>query len=344
MNGRAGSSRALQSIGSPPLAGCYDPRVAIGPIVFFGTPDFALPALDALVSAGRAPDLVVAQPSRPAGRGRRLREPPVARRARELGLEVEQPDRVGSEEFLARLRGRDPDLAVVVAFGQIFPPELLSIPRRGCLNVHGSLLPRHRGAAPIQAAIRERDRVTGVTTMMMDEGLDTGPILGRGTTELGGRETAGELSARLAHLGAAVLLETLSGLEAGTVVRAPQADDGVSYAPRLTKGDGRIDWRLEPAEVDALIRSVTPWPGAFSYLGGQRVKILAARVGEGGEPMAEPGTVVSWDESGIEVACGNGGLVRIERLQKAGKRPLAAGDFARGERLEPGSRFDSPEP
>src|SRR5690349_7926072 len=250
-------------------------------LIFFGTPDFALPTLQALVAAGRAPQLVVTQPDRPAGRGQRVQAGAVARWAREQGLEVWQPAKVRDPEAIARVAEMKPDLAVVAAFGQIFPRALLDLPRHGCINVHASLLPRHRGAAPVQAALLAGDAETGVSIMRMDAGLDTGPVLLQGPTRLAGHETAGELAARLAHLGAGLLLEALAGIEAGTLTARPQPADGATYAPRLQKEQGRIAWSDPAEQLYRRLRAFSPWPGVTTELTGKPLKLLWGR------PLAE---------------------------------------------------------
>jgi methionyl-tRNA formyltransferase len=305
---------------------------------FFGTPDFALPTLQALVSAGRAPAVVVTQPDRPAGRGQRVQAPPVAQWARDRGLEVWQPAKVRDAEVVERVRALALDLVVVAAFGQIFPRQLLQAPRLGCINVHASLLPRHRGAAPVQAALLAGDEETGVSIMRMEEGLDSGPVLLRARTRVMGSETAGELLPRLAHLGAAAMLEALAGLEAGTLVETPQPEEGVTYAPRLTKEQGRADWaRPAPALVRQL-RAFTPWPGVSAELAGAPIKLLQAR------PLDErsgaaAGSVLGMRDGALAVACGEGTVLALERLQRPGKRPLPASELLRGERLHAGAQF-----
>jgi methionyl-tRNA formyltransferase len=248
----------------------YHPSVTqrIERIAFFGTPDFALPTLQALVAAGRAPLVIVTQPDRPAGRGQHVQSPAVARWAREQGLEVWQPAKVRADEAIARVAALSLDVAVVAAFGQIVPKALLELPRHGCINVHASLLPRHRGAAPVQAALLAGDAETGVSIMRMDEGLDTGPVLLQAKTRLAGHETAGELLPRLAHLGAGALLEALSRLEAGTLEDRAQGDGEATHAPRLRKEQGRADWRLPATAIFRQLRAFTPWPGVTADLGG----------------------------------------------------------------------------
>ncbi len=317
--------------------------------IFFGTPEFAVPALAALVTAGYPPRAVISQPARPFGRGHKLRQPPVAAWALDHGLEVLQPEKVNRKSFRAELAALAPDVAVVAAFGQIFRPRLLALPRHGCLNLHASLLPRYRGAAPIQAAIAAGETVTGVTTMVMDRGLDTGPILLQEELEIGPAETSPELARRLADRGATLMAETLRALEAGELTPREQQDELASYAPQLTKADGIVDWQLAATEIADRLRAYTPWPGQSSFLRGQRVKLLAARpLGEAvGDPS--PGEVLEPRGAGlpdgrlIPVACGGKTLLGLERLQLAGKKPVSAADFANGQRLEAGECFGAGE-
>ncbi|HEV7503763.1 MAG TPA: methionyl-tRNA formyltransferase [Thermoanaerobaculia bacterium] len=311
---------------------------AIDRIVFFGTPEFAVPTLAALVAAGRAPVRVVTQPARPAGRGQRLQDPPVARWARERGLPVSQPERVREPAFLEELASLTPDVAVVVAFGQIFPRPLLDLPRLGCINLHASLLPRWRGASPIQAAVAAGDARTGVSTMLMGAGLDTGPVLLEEATEIGPRETAGDLSRRLAEAGGALMVRTLQELERGLLVPRPQPPEGATYASRLTRESGRIDWSLTALEIHHRLRAYTPWPGLTAELRGAPVKIPAAEVLEGGAAEAAPGTYLGLRGGRLAVACG-GSVLGIVELQRPGKWALRAPDFANGERLQVGERF-----
>jgi methionyl-tRNA formyltransferase len=322
----------------------------ISRLAFFGTPDFAVPTLDALVRRGRAPLLVVAQPDRPAGRGGRLQRPPVARYANAENLPLAQPEKVRDPEFLARVEALDLDVAIVVAFGQIFPVRLLAAPRLGCVNLHASRLPAYRGAAPIQAAIAAGETATGVTTMRMEQGLDTGPILLQEKVPIGLDETAAELSPRLAAVGARLILETLDRLEAGDLAAVAQEDGRASYAPRLAKDAGRVDWSLSARTLADRLRAYTPWPGLSAELSGAPVKIVRARaVGEGTIPGAAtpvpppaPGTVVAvvlaTTDGALHVACGDGVLALLE-LQRPGRRPLRAADFANGERIVVGARF-----
>ncbi len=307
-------------------------------ILFFGTPDFAVPTLAALVAAGRAPVRVVSQPARPAGRGHRLQDPPVAAWAREHGLEVMQAERVRSPDFLAEAAALAPDVAVVVAFGQIFPRALLELPADGCINLHASLLPRWRGASPIQAAIAAGDARTGVTTMRMEEGLDSGPILLQEETEIGAGETAGELSRRLAGMGGGLMVRTLERLEAGDLVPRPQPEEGVTYAPRLTRDSGRVDWRLTARQIHDRWRAFTPWPGLTAELRGEPVKVIAAETGDG-DGGGAPGTILGLRGGRLAVACSGGTVLAIAALQRPGKRALSAADFVNGERLQAGEIF-----
>ncbi len=317
----------------------------IGRILFFGTPEFAVPTLAALVAAGRPPVRVVTQPSRPAGRGRQAQDPPVARWAREHGLEVTQPERVRAPEFLEEAAALAPDVAVVVAFGQIFPRALLDLPRLGCVNLHASLLPRWRGASPIQAAIAAGDPRTGVATMRMEAGLDTGPILLEEAVEIGPAETAGELALRLSEIGGGLMVRTLELLEGGGIEPRPQPDEGATYAPRLTRDAGRVDWGLAARQIHDRLRAYTPWPGLTAGLRGEPVKIVAAEVIE--EPAAPaapaenaPGTILGLRGGRLlAVACGAGSVLGIAELQRPGKRALRAADFMNGERLGAGESF-----
>jgi len=307
-------------------------------LLFFGTPEFAVPSLAALVEAGIAPLLVVSQPDRPAGRGKRLAAPPVARWARERGLAVAQPERVSSPGFLAELRELAPDAAAVVAFGQIFPRELLDLPRLGCVNVHASLLPRWRGAAPIQAAIAAGDAETGVTTMWMEEGLDSGPMLLRRSTPIGESETAGELTERLAALGAGLLVETLADLAGGRLEPVPQPAEGITRAPKVPRGVQRLDWSLPAVELARRILAASPSPGVEAELEGRPVRFLRARpLHARREPEAVPGALLGLEGEALAVAAGEGSVLGLLELQRPGRRVLPAREFANGERLRPGA-------
>ena len=311
---------------------------AMAPLVFFGTPEFAVPTLASLVAAGHVPARVVTQPARPVGRGRKPQEPPVASWAHEHGLPVMQPERVRDPTFLAEMREIAPAVAVVVAFGQIFPRDLLSLPHHGCINLHASLLPRWRGAAPIQAALAAGETRTGVTTMQMEAGLDTGPILLQEEVEIGPEETAGELAPRLAAAGADLMVRTLEGLAAGRLTARPQDDALATHAPRLTRENGRVDWTREAREIGNLLRAYTPWPGLTAELLGEPVKLVEAEhLGE--ETGEVPGTFLGLHEGSLAVACGGGSVLGVRTVQRPGRKALPAADFVNGERLRQGERF-----
>ena len=312
------------------------PEIASGP-VFFGTPEFALPALKALCSQELRPALVVSQPARPGGRGRQPIEPPVASWAREQGLDVEQPDDVRDPRFLELLTTLEPWVAIVVAFGQIFPQDLLEVPLKGCINLHASLLPKFRGAAPIQAAIMAGESTTGVTTMLMEQGLDSGPILLQSEIEIGVEETAGSLSERLAVKGAQLLVETLDLWRHDQLEPIPQDPAKATFAPRIRRADGAIDWGWTASSIFNRLRGLTPWPGSFTYLGEERIKVLWGRplesVSKSGDP---PGTFLQLSGSSMRVLCGQGTVFGIESLQRAGRRPSTAAEFVNGMRLSGG--------
>ncbi|RPI54462.1 MAG: methionyl-tRNA formyltransferase, partial [Chloroflexi bacterium] len=296
-----------------------------------GTPNFAVPALQALEQDHQVVG-VVTQPDRPAGRGRRLVAPPVKEAAQALGLDVFQPATLRRPEAVERLVAWQPDLVVVAAFGQILRPEVLAIPPHGCLNVHASLLPRYRGAAPIPAAILAGDERTGVTIMRMDEGLDTGPMLAQADWPIGSRDTTGSLTEVLARLGAGLLVEVLPGWLAGAIAPRPQDEAQATYCRTLRKEDGLLDWALPAAHLDRQVRACDPWPGAYTTWAGQRLKILRARPlpGRPGARRAEPGRVVDL-APGMGVAAGEGVLELLE-VQLAGKSALDVQAFGQGRR------------
>lgn len=314
---------------------------APGPVVFFGTPQFAVPCLEALADSEFRPALVVTQPSRPAGRGRELRIPPVAERAGELDLYCEQVSKVRADAFLERLEALEPWIAVVVAFGQIFPKRLLEIPVEGCVNVHASLLPRYRGAAPIQAAIAAGDTVTGVTTMRMEKGLDSGPILLEREVEIGRHELSADVAAALSTAGAELLLETLRGLASEALTAHPQDEREVTWAPRLEKSDGYVDWTLPAQVLYNRYRAFTPWPGATALFRGEPIKIVGCTLGESAVSGADPGTVLDRG-SRLRVVCGDGGTLELVSLQRPGRKALSGPEFANGERVAVGDRFEAP--
>ncbi len=301
-------------------------------IGFAGTPDFAVPALDALVREGFDVCAVFTQPDRPAGRGRHLTASPVKRRAAELGLVVHQPPDMRAPAVLATLERLGLDALVVVAYGQILPPAVLAVPRLGCLNIHASLLPRWRGAAPIQRTLLAGDARTGVTIMRMTEGLDAGPVLAERRLDIGPQDTAATLHDRLAGLGAQLLCETLRRLDAGTLVEVPQPADGVTYAHKLDKREAQIDWREDAEAILRRVRAFNPWPVAETRLEGEQLRIWEARVAAREPAGAPPGTVLAAHDDRIEVACGRG-VLGITRLQLAGRKPVAAREFTHARRI-----------
>ncbi|NHZ73661.1 MAG: methionyl-tRNA formyltransferase [Nitrospirae bacterium] len=300
-----------------------------------------MPTLRALCNAGRVPVEIVSQPSRPAGRGRHLHNPAVVEWALKEGLTVIQPRDVRDAAFLREMAALAPSVAVVVAFGQIFPKALLETPTRGCINLHASMLPLYRGAAPIQAAIIDGEASTGVTTMQMEEGLDSGPILLQEELAIGPRETAGELSGRLADIGAELMLRTLESLESDDIESRLQADAEATMAPRLRKGDGVLDWSQSAQRLFNRIRGVTPWPGASTQLRSRPLKILwgSAVEGASGSTGSEPGTYLGLIDARMAVSCGNGTVLGVERVQRPGRKPLEASQFVNGEPIEVGERF-----
>jgi methionyl-tRNA formyltransferase len=310
-------------------------------VIFFGTPEFAVPTLAAMCRADLAPALVVSQPARRVGRGRQLSQPPVAEWALQQGLAVDQPASVRDPDFVRLIQGLAPAALVVVAYGQIFPKILLEIPLHGCINLHASLLPRYRGAAPIQAAIMAGETVTGVTTMLMEEGLDSGPILLQEEAPIGGDETAGELAPRLAEQGAALMVRTLGLIEAGQVRPRPQQHELATFAPRLRKSDGEVDWSQPAPVLFNRLRGLMPWPGLFSLLRERPVKIVWGSVSDSSAGLGEhqPGTFRGLEGDSLLVDAGDGTTFGIEQLQRPGKRVLSAREFLNGERLRTGERF-----
>ncbi len=304
-------------------------------LVFAGSPAFAVPTLDMLVARGHAPVAVLTQPDRPAGRGRALQPCPVRVAADHHGIAVLQPASLKGAAAQAEVRALAPTLIIVVAYGLLLPPEILGLPPRGCVNVHASLLPRWRGASPIQAAIAAGDAETGVSIMAMAQGLDTGPVYGMCRTPIGANETAGELEARLAVLGATALGEHLDALLAGTLRAVPQPAEGVTYAGRIHKNDARIDWREAAAAIARRVRAWQPWPVAETRLDGVQLRCHAATVvGEAAAPGdgVHPGQVIAAGPDGIDVATGHG-VLRLTRVQVPGRNAVAAADFARGRTL-----------
>jgi methionyl-tRNA formyltransferase len=316
-------------------------------IVFAGTPQFSVPALDALHAAGHSIVAVYTQPDRPAGRGREMSLSAVKRRALELGCAVEQPAALKDPDVQAGLAAYHPDLMVVVAYGLLLPRAVLDIPRLGCLNIHASLLPRWRGAAPIQRAVLAGDTSTGVTIMQMDAGLDTGPELLRYEIAIDARETAGSLHDKLGSLGARAVVEAVAGWAAGSIQPKPQPMEGATYAAKLSKEEARIDWSRPALEIDRQVRAFNPWPVAQSWLGAEQVRIweaqpaTAADEARVGPVRYAPGAVVTTDAGRLLVATGTG-LLELLRLQLPGRKPLAAKDLLNARSLS-GARFgDAP--
>jgi len=304
-------------------------------LLFAGTPPFAVPALAALQAAGHGVLAVYTQPDRPAGRGRRLSESAVKQYALAHGLEVRQPPSLkGCEAEIAALA---PDAMIVVAYGVLLPAEILVVPKYGCINVHASLLPRWRGAAPIARAIEAGDAVTGVTIMQMDAGLDTGSMLLKRETAIRDDDTAAILHNRLATLGAEALVEALARLERGAVVPEPQDNARACYARKLTKEEAVIDWGQPASALARRVRAFNPWPVATTRLKQRRVRVWEARPTDR-DHNARPGTIVASDAGGIEVACASGTLL-LTRIQAEGSKPLSAAEFLNGHRLKPGDRF-----
>ena len=307
---------------------------------FAGTPEFAVPALDTLIKTQRI-CAVFTQPDRPAGRGQSLSASPVKRRALELGLDVHQPVSFKTPETLELLRGLALDALVVVAYGLILPPAALTGPRLGCINIHASLLPRWRGAAPIQRALLAGDIKTGVTLMRMEAGLDTGPMLASREIELTQHDTAKTVHDRLASLGAQLIGDTLNALNEGRVREVPQPSEGVTYAQKINKAEALIDWQQDAAQVSRRVHAFNPWPIAETRFNGAQLRIWDAEVRDRASvsPGAAPGTVLAATDDGIDVACGRS-VLRILRLQLAGRKALTPGEFIQGQRLD-GARFGS---
>ncbi len=305
-------------------------------IIFAGSPAFATPTLQMLCDQGYQPVAVLTQPDRPAGRGRHLSASPVKQLALELDIPVLQPATLKTEATQAELLALAPDLLVVVAYGLLLPPAVLDIPTHGCVNVHASILPRWRGASPIQAAILAGDHETGVCIMAMEAGLDTGPVYSCARLAIDARETAGELEQRLATLGADALSAVLDGLLAGSLQSRLQPDAGVSYAGRISKADGRIDWQLPAAQLARQIRAYNPWPVAETTLAGQQLRCFAASVPSAGNPtggtQAVPGQIIAAGSEGISVQTGDG-VLDLTTVQLPGKQKVAAADLARSRAL-----------
>ncbi len=300
-------------------------------IIFFGTPDFALPSLKALIEKGEDVVLVVTQPDRVKGRGHALSSPPVKELALSHGIGVAQPEKIRDQEFYRELARHSPEFIIVVAYGKVLPKEILDIPAKGCINVHASLLPKYRGAAPVQWSLINGERTTGVTTMLMDEGLDTGDILLQSSLEISEDDNAATLSKKLSVVGAATLIDTLRGMRSGCVKPIPQQGEA-TYASSLRKEDGRIDWQKNAKNLANFIRGMNPWPSAFCSLGKERIKIIRAKAVEG---SGEPGRIEK-ASSGTLLVGTSKGLLMIEGLQPEGRHAMSAAAFLAGRRLKEG--------
>ena len=298
-----------------------------------GTPDFAVPSLKALMENSYNVVGVFCQPDRPKGRGHKLAACPVKELAQQ-SIPVFQPERIKRPEGVEMLKALKPDLCVTAAFGQLLSQEILDIPRLGTINVHSSLLPKHRGSAPINWSVIMGDAVTGVTTMFTDKGMDTGDILLMRETPIGEKETAGELSDRLAQMGAELLIETIRALEAGTLTRIPQDHDAATYEPKMDKELGRIDWSKSARVIDCLVRGTTPWPGAFTTLGDQTIKVFELEIK--GAATGEPGEIIAADaKNGLIVSCGDHD-VELKQIQMPGAKRMNAKDYLRGHDMDTG--------
>ena len=306
-------------------------------IIFMGTPDFSVGTLEALVEAGHEVCLVVTQPDKPKGRGKEMQYTPVKEAALKYGIEVYQPRRIREAECVEKLRQYNADIMVVIAFGQIIPKEILEMVPYGCVNVHASLLPKYRGAAPIQWSIIDGEAVTGVTTMQMDEGLDTGDMLLKTEVPITAEETGESLHEKIAKAGAALCVETLAKLQEGSIVPEKQGESPTAYAKMLDKKLGNIDWTKSAVEIERLVRGLNSWPSAYTYWNKKVVKIWKASVTDENS-NEQVGTVVKVEKDGFYVQTGNG-LLKVLELQIPGKKRMDAGAFLRGYTIEPGEVF-----
>ena len=297
-------------------------------VIFMGTPDFAVGTLEAVVKAGHEVVLAVTQPDKPKGRGNTMQFPPVKEKALEYGIEVYQPKRVREPECVAYLKQYEPDIIIVVAFGQILSTEILEMPKYGCVNVHASLLPKYRGAAPIQWAVINGEKISGVTTMRMNEGIDTGDIIEQAELALAPDETGGSLFDRLAEVGAELCVHTLTEIEAGRAVYTKQEEAEATHVGMIKKQFGKIDWTKSAEEIERLIRGLNPWPSAYTSLNGKTLKIWKASVQPGGEP-ADAGKIVLVSKKEIGVQTGRDILI-LQELQLEGKKRMSADAFLRG--------------
>lgn len=306
-------------------------------IVFMGTPEFAVPSLNALIDSGEDVAAIVTQPDKPKGRGKKVTLPPVREAALKHNIPVFQPEKIKDESFVTAIKNFCPDVIVVVAYGNILPKAILDIPFKGCINVHASILPKYRGAAPINWAIINGEKETGITTMLMDEGMDTGDMLLTEKVEIKNDDTASSLHDRLQYIGANLLIKTINGIKSETIRPIPQDDSQATYAPMLKKEDGSIDWAMKAGEIKNLIRGLDPWPGAYTRWNGKQIKIFKAEIGT--EAKEEPGTVINISTDGIFVATGKG-ILLIKELQPENKNKMTAYEFVKGYRIVKGQIFD----
>jgi methionyl-tRNA formyltransferase len=302
-------------------------------IIFFGTPEFAVPVLEALAAQTEVA-LVVTQPDRPSGRGRKTTPPPVKVAAEKLGIDVIQPEIVKGRRFAGIIAALDPDFIISAAFGRILGLSVLGVPKKASLNVHASLLPRHRGAAPANWAILSGDMETGVSIMRMEKELDSGPVYGVSKTPIGSEESAGELLGRLSEIGAKTLIDTLENFDA--LVAKPQNEDGVTWAPMLSKSDGIVNWNRRAGDLHRQVRGMHPWPVATTSVDGLPLQIHSVRIGSDDGVAGRPGTVLEVSASGLKVACGEGVLVLLE-VQAAGRKRLHIAQFLKGSPISPGA-------
>ncbi len=302
-----------------------------------GTPDFAVPPLKSLYENGYTVEAVVTQPDRPKGRGQKVISPPVKKTARALGYEILQPESIRADRFEARIKQIEPDFFVVAAFGHVLPKHILTLPKFGAVNIHASLLPNYRGAAPIQWAIINGEKQTGITTMLMDEGLDTGDILLTESTDITHKDTAGTLHDRLAEIGADLLVRTLKGIETETIRPIPQDHSAATYAPMLQKKDGLINWEHSAETIEIFIRGMNPWPCAFTVYQNRRIKVYRAEIAEMESPEP-PGTVIRGFADELRIAAGEKALSILELQGESGKR-LPVNEFLRGRKIPPGAKL-----
>ncbi len=307
-------------------------------IVFMGTPDFAVPALEAIAKGGHQVIAVVTQPDKPKGRGKAVLMTPVKEKALELMIPVCQPVKVREESFISQLKEMNPDAIVVAAFGQILPKTILELPKYGCINIHASLLPKYRGAAPIQWSVIDGEKETGLTTMMMDTGLDTGDMLEKVVIPIEDGETGGSLHDKLSQAGGPLILSTLKKAEEGSLSPVSQGESETCYAKMLSKSLGDIDWNQDACQIERLIRGLNPWPSAYTSLNGKTLKIWQAQV-LSDESEGIPGQIVKADKDGFLIQTGNG-ILKVDSLQLEGKKRMDANAFLRGYPIEEGTRLE----